>query len=120
MNGARPIGMFDSGLGGLTVARAVMDLLPGEDIVYFGDTARCPYGPRDPDEVRRFALEIVDYLASQDVKLIVVACNSAESTAFYTEKGRTTVPIVTVIEPGVRAALAATRNRKVGVIGTEA
>lgn len=120
MTDTRPIGMFDSGLGGLTVARAVMDLLPGEDIVYFGDTARCPYGPRDPEEVRRFALEIVDYLTDQNVKLIVVACNSAESTAFYAEKGRTTIPIVTVIEPGVRAALAATRNRRIGVIGTEA
>lgn len=120
VNDARPIGMFDSGLGGLTVARAVMDLLPGEDIIYFGDTARCPYGPRDPEEVRRFALEIVDYLTGQGVKLVVVACNSAESTAFYREKGRTAVPIVTVIEPGVRAAVAATRNRRIGVIGTEA
>lgn len=120
VNATRAIGVFDSGLGGLTVARAVMDLLPNEDIVYFGDTARCPYGPRDPEEVRRFALEIVDYLTSQDVKLIVVACNSAESTVFYAEKGRTNVPIVTVIEPGVRAALAATRNRKIGIIGTEA
>lgn len=116
-----PIGMFDSGLGGLTVARAVIDLLPNEDLLYFGDTARCPYGPQDPADVRRFALEIVDYLVAQGVKLIVVACNSAESAAFYEREGRAdVVPIVTVIEPGVRAALAATTNRKIGVIGTEA
>lgn len=117
---ARPIGMFDSGLGGLTVARAVIDLLPNEDLIYFGDTARCPYGPRDPEEIRRFALEIVDVLMSQGVKLIVVACNAAESAAFYESTGRTEVPIVTVIEPGVKAAIAATRNRRIGMIGTEA
>lgn len=116
-----PIGMLDSGLGGLTVARAVIDLLPHEDLLYFGDTARCPYGPRDPAEVRRFALEIVDYLVAEGVKLIVVACNSAESAAFYESVGRAdVVPIVTVIEPGVHAALAATRNRRIGLIGTEA
>ncbi|MDQ3964133.1 MAG: glutamate racemase [Actinomycetota bacterium] len=115
------VGMFDSGLGGLTVARAVIDLLPHEDLLYFGDTARFPYGPRDPAEVRRFAFEIVDYLVAEGVKLIVVACNSAESAAFYEEVGRTdVVPIVTVIEPGVRTALAATTNRKIGLIGTEA
>lgn len=115
-----PIGMFDSGLGGLTVARAVIDLLPQEGIVYFGDTARCPYGPRPPEEVRRFALEITDMLVQEGVKLVVVACNSAESTAFYEETGRYDIPIVSVIEPGVKAALAATRNRHIGVIGTEA
>jgi glutamate racemase len=116
----RPIGMFDSGLGGLTVARAVIDLLPHEDLVYFGDTGRCPYGPRDPEEIRRFSLEIADLLVEQNVKLIVVACNAAESAAFYESTGRYDVPIVTVIEPGVRAAIAATRNRRIGVIGTEA
>ena len=116
----RPIGMFDSGLGGLTVARAVIDLLPNEHLLYFGDTARCPYGPRPPEEVRRFALEITDYLVSEDVKLVVVACNSAESAAFYESVGRYEVPIVTVIDPGVRAAIAATRNRRIGMIGTEA
>ena len=120
VNAAAPIGMFDSGLGGLTVARAVIDLLPQEGLIYFGDTARCPYGPRPPEEVRRFALEITDMLVEQGVKLVVVACNSAESTAFYEETGRYDIPIVSVIEPGVKAALAATRNRHVGVIGTEA
>ena len=116
----RPIGMFDSGVGGLTVARAVIDLLPHEDLIYFGDTARCPYGPRSPDEIRGFALEITDYLVAEGVKMVVVACNSAESTAFYEGVGRYSLPIVTVIEPGVRAALAATRNRRIGLIGTEA
>lgn len=116
----RPIGMFDSGLGGLTVARAVIDLLPHEDLIYFGDTARNPYGPRPVDEVRRFALEITDFLVDQDVKVVVVACNSAESAAFYEATGRYEVPIVTVIEPGVKAGVAATRNGIIGVIGTEA
>ena len=115
-----PIGIFDAGLGGLTVARAVIDLLPNEDLIYFGDTARCPYGPRPPEQIRGFALEIADFLVDQGVKLIVVACNSAESAGFYEATGRYEVPIVSVIEPGVRAAIAATRNRRIGVIGTEA
>jgi glutamate racemase len=113
-----PIGMFDSGVGGLTVARAVIDLLPHEDLVYFGDTARFPYGPRSPEEIRRFAIEITDFLVSEGVKMVVVACNSAESTAFYDR--RYELPVVTVIEPGIKAALAATRNRRIGMIATEA
>ncbi len=116
----RPIGMFDAGLGGLTVARAVIDLLPREDLIYFGDTGRCPYGPRPTDEIRRFSLQIADHLVEQGVKLIVVACNSAESAAFYEATGRYDIPIVTVIEPGVKTAIAATRNGRIGVIGTEA
>ena len=117
---SRPIGMFDSGLGGLTVARAVIDLLPNEDLIYFGDTGRFPYGPRPPEEVRRFSLEIADLLVDQGVKLIVVACNSAESVAFYRAQRHYDVPVVTVIEPGVKASLNATRNRRVGLIATEA
>jgi glutamate racemase len=97
----------------------VLDLLPHEDLIYFGDTGRSPYGPRAPEEVRRFALEITDLLVAQGVKIVVVACNSAESTAFYESKGYD-LPIITVIEPGVKAALAATRNRKIGLLGTEA
>ena len=112
--------MFDSGLGGLTVARAVIDLLPNEDLIYFGDTGRFPYGPRPPEEVRRFSLEIADMLVEQGVKLIVVACNSAESAAFYRTERHYDVPVVTVIEPGVKAALGATKNRRVGLIATEA
>ena len=114
----RPVGMFDSGVGGLTVARAVIDLLPHEDLVYFGDTARCPYGPRPPDEVRKFALEIMDALVEEDVKLLVVACNAASSTALEEARRRYDVPIVGVIEPGVRAAAAATRSGRIGLIGT--
>jgi glutamate racemase len=120
IDSARAIGIFDSGFGGLTVARAVIDLLPHEDLIYFGDTARCPYGPRPPEEVRGFALEITDLLVEEGVKIVVVACNSAESTAFYEATGRYEVPIVTVIEPGVKAAIAATRNRRIGMIGTVA
>lgn len=116
----RPIGMFDSGLGGLTVARAVIDLLPHEDLIYFGDTDRCPYGPRPADEVRRFALEIMDMLVGHDVKLLVIACNSAASTALQEARHRYDVPVISVIEPGVKAALASTRNRRIGLIGTEA
>ena len=115
----RPIGMFDSGVGGLTVARAVIDLLPYEDLVYFGDTARCPYGPRPAQEVRTFALDIMDALVAEDVKLLVVACNAAASAALAEARHRYSVPIISVIEPGVRAGIAATRNRRIGVIGTE-
>ncbi len=111
--------MFDSGVGGLTVARAVIDLLPHEDLIYFGDTARTPWGHRSPEEIRGFSLEIMDWLVGQDVKLVVVACNAAESSAFYEGRGYG-VPIVTVIDPGIRSAIAATRNRRVGVIGTVA
>jgi glutamate racemase len=111
--------MFDSGVGGLTVARAVIDQLPHEDLVYFGDTARCPYGPRPAQEVRSFALEIMDALVAEDVKLLVVACNAAASAALHQARHRYDVPIISVIEPGIRAGLAATRNRRLGVIGTE-
>ena len=116
---ADPIGMFDSGVGGLTVARAVIDLLPHEDLIYFGDTARLPYGPRPPEEVRKFALEIMDALVEEDVKLLVIACNAAASTAFDEARRRYEVPIVNVIEPGVNAAVAATRNGRIGLLGTQ-
>lgn len=116
----RPIGMFDSGVGGLTVARAVIDLLPHEDLVYFGDTARLPYGPRDRSEIMKFALEIMDALVLENVKLLVVACNSAASVVLDEARARYPVEIVSVIEPGVRAAVSATRNRRIGLLGTEA
>jgi glutamate racemase len=116
----RPIGVFDSGLGGLTVARAVIDLLPHEDLVYFGDTARCPYGPRPRDEIRHFALEIMDLLVAEDVKILVVACNSAASSALEEARERYDIEVISVIEPGVKAAIAATRNRLIGLIGTVA
>jgi glutamate racemase len=107
-------------VGGLTVARAILDLLPGEPLVYFGDTARSPYGPRPLDEIRRFAREITAYLLARDVKTLVVACNSVEVAAIEDLTADAGVPVIGVIEPGVRAALAVTRNGRIGVIGTEA
>jgi glutamate racemase len=117
---SQPIGMFDSGVGGLTVARAVIDLLPHEDLVYFGDTARLPYGPRDRSEIMKFALEIMDALVMENVKLLVVACNSAASVVLDEARGRYPIEVVSVIEPAVRAAVSATRNRRIGLVGTEA
>ena len=115
----RPIGMFDSGFGGLTVARALIDLLPDEDLVYFGDTGRYPYGPRPLDEVREFARQITRLLIDRhNVKMVVVACNNASAAALETLRFEEDIPIVGVIDPGVRALLAATRNRRVGVIAT--
>ncbi len=115
----RSIGVFDSGFGGLTVARALIDLLPGEDIVYFGDTARYPYGPRSLDEVREMARQITSMLVNRhDVKMVVVACNTAAAAALDLLRFEHDVPILGVIEPGVRAMLTVTRNRHVGVIGT--
>jgi glutamate racemase len=111
--------MFDSGFGGLTVARAVIDLLPDEDLVYLGDTGRYPYGPRPLDEVRGFAHEITKMLVEQhDAKLIVVACNTAAAAALTELQDVTPVPVLGVIEPGVRALVTATRTGRVGVIGT--
>jgi glutamate racemase len=111
--------MFDSGFGGLTVARAVIDLLPGEDLVYVGDTGRYPYGPRPLDEVRDFALQIADRLVGDHgAKLLVVACNTASAAALTDLEDHCPVPVIGVIEPGVRSLVAATRNGRVGVIGT--
>lgn len=115
----RPIGVFDSGFGGLTVARALMDLLPGEDLVYVGDTARYPYGPRPLRQVRKFSHQIARYLVEQEhTKMVVVACNTASAAALDLLRTELDVPVVGVIDPGVRALLRATRNGRVGVIGT--
>ncbi len=115
----RPIGIFDSGFGGLTVARAMIDLLPDEDLVYFGDSGRYPYGPRPLDQVRRFALQVGGYLVSEhDVKMVVVACNTAAAAALDLLRFECDVPVVGVIDPGVRSLVRATRNGRVGVIGT--
>jgi len=115
----RPIGVFDSGFGGLTVARALIDLLPNEEVVYFGDTGRYPYGPRPLDEVRHFARQVSAMLVeSHDVKMIVVACNTASAAALDLLRFEHDVPVVGVLSPGLRAAVAATRNHRVGVIGT--
>ena len=113
-----PIGVFDSGLGGLTVLRALIDLLPDERIVYFGDTGRFPYGPKPREEVLAHALEISDVLLGHDVKALVVACNSAAAAALDPLREQLTIPVIGVIEPGLRAAARATRSGRVGVIGT--
>src|SRR5512146_154544 len=113
-----PIGIFDSGLGGLTVAAEVMAALPHESVVYLGDTARCPYGPRPADEVRRFVLEIGAWLAARPVKLIVVACNTGTAFGLAAAQQAFDVPVIGVVEPGARAAVKATVNRRIGVIGT--
>jgi glutamate racemase len=111
--------MFDSGFGGLTVARAVIDLLPDEDLVYLGDTARYPYGPRPLDEVRRFAHEISRHLVDRfDAKLLVVACNTAAAAALDDLRAALDIPVVGVIGPGVRALVTATTSGRVGIIGT--
>jgi glutamate racemase len=114
----RPIGVFDSGLGGLTVVRALLDLLPVEHVVYFGDTGRFPYGPRPAEEVLKFSLEITDLLLERKVKMIVVACNSASAAALDHLRQRLDVPVVGVIEPGLRSAIRVTTTGRVGVIGT--
>ena len=117
MNSA-PIGIFDSGIGGLTVARAIYHRLPGESTIYFGDTARVPYGPKSPDTVRRYSLEILHWLLGQRVKAVVIACNTSTAHALETLQAESPVPVIGVIEPGARAAAAATRGGPVGVIGT--
>ena len=115
----RPIGMFDSGFGGLTVARALIDLLPAEDLVYFGDAARYPYGPRPLEEVRDFALQVTRVLVERhDVKMVVVACNTAAAAALDLLRFECEVPVISVVDPGARALVRATRSGKVGVIGT--
>ena len=115
-----PIGIFDSGVGGLTVARAVLDQLPNEAIRYIGDTAHSPYGPRPIAEVRHYALAVMDELVASGVKMLVVACNAASSACLRDARERYDVPVVEVIVPAVRRATAATRSGRVGVIGTQA
>jgi len=113
-----PIGVFDSGLGGLTVARAVRALAPTEDIVYLGDTARVPYGTRSPRTIVRYARGCADVLVKRGIKLLVVACNTVSAVALDTLRVELDIPVLGVIEPGARAAVAATRTHRVGVIGT--
>jgi len=114
------IGIFDSGVGGLTVVQRLLEVVPGEDLLYLGDTARHPYGTKSAATVARYAEENTAFLIDKGVKLVVVACNSASAVALDALRARFDVPIIGVIEPGARAAIGATRNRKVGVIGTEA
>lgn len=112
------IGVFDSGIGGLTVAKEIIRQLPTESIVYFGDTARVPYGPKSPDTVRRYSHEIAQFLVTQGVKSIVVACNTATAHALTMLREQLLIPVIGVVEPGARAAVAATTSNRIGVIGT--
>jgi glutamate racemase len=115
---AAPLGVFDSGIGGLTVARALFERLPQESVIYFGDTARVPYGPKSPETVRRYSAEILAYQLQRGVKAVVVACNTSTAHALDYLRERSPVPVVGVIEPGARAAVAATKGGAIGVIGT--
>ena len=116
----RPIGVFDSGLGGLTAVRSLRQLLPGEDLVYFGDTARVPYGGRSPETILKYARQDVRFLRSFDLKAILIACGTVTSTSLETLQKENDLPIVGVVEPSCRAALAATKNGRIGMIATQA
>ena len=120
MSDPRPIGIFDSGVGGLTVLREILRRSPYESTIYLGDNARAPYGPRPDDEVRQFSIEALDALAERDVKAIVVACNTSTAVALSDLRVRYDLPVLGVVRPGAAAAALATRNRRVGVIATQA
>lgn len=119
MDQLAPIGIFDSGVGGLTVARTIMEQLPQESIIYVGDTAHAPYGPRELEDVRNLSRQIADDLVARGCKMLVIACNTATAAFLDEARERYDIPVVEVIRPAVRRALATTRNHKVGVIGTE-
>lgn len=114
----RPIGVFDSGVGGLTVVRALRRVLPGEDVIYLGDTARVPYGSKSPRTVERYSLACQQFLLDRGVKLVLIACNTASANALPALVEASPVPVIGAVEPGARSALAATKNRHIGVIGT--
>lgn len=118
--GCSPVGVFDSGVGGLTVVREIMQQIPGEQVVYFGDTARVPYGSKSKETVTKFSRQDIQFLLSMNVKAIVVACNTASAVALDEIEKELPVPIIGVVKPGARAAAGATKNRKIGVIATEA
>jgi glutamate racemase len=119
-NNNRSIGVFDSGIGGLTVVRALMERLPFENIIYFGDTARVPYGTKSVENINRYASQITEFLLKKDVKLLVVACNTMAAVAYQTIKDLSTVPVLEVIEASARNAVAETSSKSIGVIGTPA
>ncbi len=118
MNNDNPIGVFDSGIGGLTVARALMERLPQESIVYFGDTARVPYGVKSTETVNRYAREISKFLLRQEVKLLIIACNTMSSVAYDTVVALSPVPVLEVIDAGARQAMVVSRTKRIGIIGT--
>jgi glutamate racemase len=115
----QPIGIMDSGVGGLTVAKEVMRQLPNENIIYIGDTARCPYGPRPVEEVKQFTWEMTEFLLKKDIKMLIIACNTATAAAMEELKAKLKIPVLGVIHPGARAALKNSKNLQIGVIGTE-
>ncbi len=115
----RPIGVFDSGIGGLTVLKAIAELLPYEETIYLGDTARVPYGSKSAETVLKYSIEVSEFLLKFNIKLLVVACNTASAYALKSLKERLEVPVIGVVEPGARAAVNATKNGRIGVIGTE-
>lgn len=119
MSNNAPIGVFDSGVGGLTVAREIMRQIPDERIIYFGDTARLPYGTKSQETIIRFARQIVNFLKTKNVKAIVVACNTASAYALETIEREVDIPIIGVVKPGARTAAASTQNKRIGVIATE-
>lgn len=114
----RPIGVIDSGVGGLTVAKEIMRQLPNEQIIYMGDTARCPYGPRPAEEVKTFTWQMTKFLLKQDIKMLVIACNTATAVVLDEIRNELQIPVLGVIHPGARAAIKATKNNRIGVIGT--
>ncbi|EIJ79087.1 glutamate racemase [Bacillus methanolicus PB1] len=115
----QPIGIIDSGVGGLTVAKEVMRQLPHEQIFYLGDTARCPYGPRTSDEVKTFTWQMTSFLLEKNIKMLVIACNTATAVALDEISRELPIPVIGVIHPGARTAIKVTKNRRIGVIGTE-
>jgi len=117
---ARPLGVFDSGLGGLTVVREIRRQLPRESIIYFGDIARLPYGTKSRSQIQKFSVENTEFLLKKGIKAMVVACNSSSSAAFQILKKRFSLPMVSVVEPAVEEALRRTRNKVIGIIGTTA
>jgi glutamate racemase len=121
MNDDRPIGMFDSGIGGLTVAKEVFACMPGETIIYLGDTARCPYGGRSEETIRTFGLQDASFLMSKDIKMLIVACNTVSSVALnHIQNEVSDIPVIGVVAPGARAAVSRTVAKRIGIIGTAA
>ncbi len=120
MSSTAPIGAFDSGMGGLTVVKELMQQLPGEQIIYYGDTARVPYGDKSKETILTYARQIMDFLVSQGVKAIIVACNTVSAVALEDLKSEFDIPVIGVVKPGARAAAEATRNNRIGVIATRA
>lgn len=119
MSARRPIGVFDSGIGGLTVFKAIAERMPDEDLVYFGDTAHVPYGSKSREAVTRYSLEVARFLEKKGIKMLVIACNTSSAYALEAVRAAIRVPVLGVIEPGARAAAAASRSKRIGIIGTE-